>query len=100
MAGKGGGRRDKPHVVEYSVEMAAGRDTRAEHAAKCEDSRSMLVVEPLRWARDLRPEWIALEQVPPVLELWELYADFLRGWGYSVWAGVLEAERFGVPQTR
>lgn len=100
MAGKGGGRRDVQHVVECLIEMATGRDTRAEHAEKCEDPRSMLVVEPLRWIKVLEPEWIALEQVPPVLELWELYADVLRGMGYSVWTGILEAERYGVPQTR
>jgi DNA (cytosine-5)-methyltransferase 1 len=100
IAGKGGGRRDKVHVVACLVEMAAGKDTRAETAKLCEDPRSVLVVEPLRWIRELRPEWVALEQVPPVLELWELYADFLRMWGYSVWTGVLEAERYGVPQTR
>ena len=69
MAGKGGGRRDVEHVIACSLEIAAGNDTRAEHAAKCEDARSMLVVEPLRWALALEPTWIAFEQVPPVLEL-------------------------------
>lgn len=100
MAGKGGGRRDVEHVIACAVEMAAGSDTRAEHAAKCEDPRSMLVVEPLRWAVALDPEWIALEQVPPVLELWTLFARLLEARGYRTWAGVLEAERYGVPQTR
>lgn len=100
MAGKGGGRRDVEHVIACSMEIAAGNDTRAEHAANCEDPRSILVVEPLRWAVALRPEWIALEQVPPVLELWSLYAQILGSLGYSAWAGVLEAERYGVPQTR
>lgn len=100
MAGKGGGRRDVEHVIACAMEIAAGNDTRAEHAAKCEDERSMLVVEPLRWAKALESEWIALEQVPPVLELWTLFAQILGTWGYSTWAGVLEAERYGVPQTR
>jgi DNA (cytosine-5)-methyltransferase 1 len=100
MAGKGGGRRDVEHVIACSMEMAAGSDTRAEHAAKCEDARSLLVVEALRWAVDLEPTWIAFEQVPPVLELWSLYAQLLERRGYNVWTGVLEAERYGVPQTR
>lgn len=100
MAGKGGGRRDKEIVVRCALEMAAGNDTRAEWAKECEDERSILVVEPLRWALALRPEWIALEQVPPVLELWSLFAQILGEQGYDVWAGVLEAERYGVPQTR
>ena len=100
MAGKGGGRRDREHVVRCLHELAAGNDTRAEHAKQCEDERSMLVVEPLRWALALRPEWIALEQVPPVLGLWTLIAQILGTVGYSTWVGVLEAERYGVPQTR
>jgi DNA (cytosine-5)-methyltransferase 1 len=100
MAGKGGGRRDVEHVIACALELAAGNDTRAEHAAKCEDERSMLVVEPLRWALALEAEWIALEQVPPVLELWTLFAQILEQHGWNTWAGVLEAERYGVPQTR
>lgn len=99
-AGKGAGRRDMEHVIACAMELATGNDTRAEHRAACEDERSMLVVEPLRWALALRPEWIALEQVPPVLELWSMFGHILAEHGYSVWVGVLEAERFGVPQTR
>jgi DNA (cytosine-5)-methyltransferase 1 len=100
MAGKGGGQRDKQHVVACALELAAGNDTRAHHAEQCEDPRSILVVEPLRWALHFRPRWIAFEQVPPVLELWTLFAQILSDLGYSTWAGVLEAERYGVPQTR
>lgn len=102
MAGKGGGRRDVAHVVEYmrTVSQGLGDKYRAHYARLCEDHRSLLVAEPLRWIRELQPDWVALEQVPPVLELWELYADFLRTMGYSVWTGILEAERYGVPQTR
>lgn len=100
MAGKGGGRRDVEHVVACSLELAAGNDTRAEHAGRCEDERSILVVEALRWAVALNPTWIAFEQVPPVLELWTLYARLLERRGYSTWVGVLSSERFGVPQTR
>lgn len=60
----------------------------------------MLVVEPYRWARVLKPRWIALEQVPVVAHLWRVVATLLRDEGYKTWVGVLEAERFGVPQTR
>jgi DNA (cytosine-5)-methyltransferase 1 len=100
MAGKGGGRRDTEHVLACLAELAAGQDTRAEHAARCEDARSMLLVEPLRWALATRPAWIALEQVPPVLPLWRAIGGHLEAHGYRWWTGVLEAERFGVPQTR
>ncbi len=61
---------------------------------------SLLVVEPLRWALALEPRWIALEQVPPVLPLWEAMAVVLRSRGYSVATSILTAEAFGVPQTR
>jgi DNA (cytosine-5)-methyltransferase 1 len=99
-AGKGLGRFDKPHVIACAHEIAAGHDSRADHLAACRDPRSMLTVEPLRWAVALRPRWIALEQVPSVLELWSLFAGLLAGHGYDATAGVLSAERYGVPQTR
>lgn len=60
----------------------------------------MLTAEPMRWHHDLRPEWIAMEQVPAVLPLWQQYAEILRGWGYSTWAGVVNAADYGVPQAR
>ena len=62
--------------------------------------RGQLITEVLRWAEDLRPEWIACEQVPPALPVWKQYAEHLRHLGYSAWAGVLNAADYGVPQTR
>jgi DNA (cytosine-5)-methyltransferase 1 len=59
-----------------------------------------LVDEPLRWVAALHPRWVALEQVPPALEVWEQHAQTLRLWGYSVWCGILNAADYGVPQTR
>lgn len=73
---------------------------RAEERAARDAAASLLVVEPLRWTLELHPTWVALEQVPPVLPLWELTASYLRQLGYSAWAGVLSSEQFGVPQTR
>jgi DNA (cytosine-5)-methyltransferase 1 len=74
-------------------------DSRAD--AHMHDPRSILTVEPMRWATLLLPEWIALEQVPAVLPLWEHMARRLRAQhGYSVWTGLVYAERYGVPQTR
>jgi DNA (cytosine-5)-methyltransferase 1 len=64
------------------------------------DERSALTLEPLRWVLALQPAWIALEQVPAVLPLWQAYATTLAELGYSVWTGCLHAEQFGVPQTR
>jgi DNA (cytosine-5)-methyltransferase 1 len=99
-SGKKLGRLDKPHVVACAHELAAGHDTRAEHLAACRDPRSLLTVEPLRWALALRPSWLALEQVPAVLELWSLFAGLLAAHGYQATAGVLSSEQFGLPQVR
>ena len=99
-AGKGGGRRDIDLCVQAVHDLAAGNDTRAELAAKCEDRRSILVAEPLRWALALKPRLLAWEQVPPVLEMWSLCAQLLGEAGYFTAVGLLSSERYGVPQTR
>jgi DNA (cytosine-5)-methyltransferase 1 len=99
-AGKGLGRADKPLVIACAHELAAGNDTRVARLKECRDPRSLLTVEPLRFALALRPRWVALEQVPAVLELWTLFAGLLSAHGYQTAAGVLSAERYGVPQTR
>lgn len=65
-----------------------------------QDPRSVLALEPLRWALDLRPEWTVWEQVPAVLPIWEACAEALRGVGYNVWVGKLSSEMYGVAQTR
>jgi DNA (cytosine-5)-methyltransferase 1 len=99
-AGKGLGKLDKPRVLACARELSTDRDTRARHLARCEDDRSLLTVEPLRWALALRPRWVALEQVPAVAELWSVFAELLGAHGYQCAVGVLSAERFGVPQVR
>lgn len=99
-SGKRLGLTDMPLIRQAVTDLAAGRDTRAEHGAGCLDPRSILTAEPMRFAAGLRPEWIALEQVPAVLPLWEHYAALLAGLGYSTAAGVLDAADFGLPQHR
>lgn len=99
-AGNGAGKHDLQHVIACTRELAEGSDTRVDHLARCEDGRSLLVVEPLRWALALRPRAVVLEQVPSVLPYWRIVGEALGALGYSWWAGKLEAERFGVPQTR
>lgn len=61
---------------------------------------SALVLQPLRWILALRPAWVALEQVPEVLPLWRHMASLLNELGYRSWCGKLDAECYGVPQTR
>lgn len=59
-----------------------------------------LVAEVMRYATDIRPRWIACEQVWQVIHVWRVYAAQLRALGYSAWAGVLNAADYGVPQER
>lgn len=99
-------------VAAYPTEPFAGKVTGLIASPPCQDfslagkragiegERGQLVAEVLRWARALDPEWIACEQVPPVLPIWELYAHELGKDGYRTWAGILNAADFGVPQTR
>ena len=87
-------------MIACARELSAGRDTRARRLKGCRDERSLLTVEPLRWALSLRPRWVALEQVPPVLELFSLFAELLGSHGYRSAVGLLSAERYGVPQAR
>ncbi|TCJ34582.1 DNA cytosine methyltransferase [Parafrankia sp. BMG5.11] len=64
------------------------------------DPRGRLIHQPMRFARALRPAWIAMEEVPAVLPIWERFAYELRRSGYATWTGLLSAEEYGVPQTR
>ncbi|MFJ6783578.1 DNA cytosine methyltransferase [Streptomyces yangpuensis] len=104
MAGKRLGLVDQPLVHQAVADLAVGRDTRAELLTACKDVRSLLAAEPMRYLHALHaagePEWIVMEEVPDVLPLWRQYAVILRGWGFSVWTGVLNCADYGVPQTR
>jgi DNA (cytosine-5)-methyltransferase 1 len=99
-AGKRGGLEDQPLVTQTVHDLAHGRDNRSQVRAECKDERSLLAAEPMRWLYDLRPEWVCMEEVPDVLPLWKQYALYLQQWGYSTWAGILNAADYGVPQTR
>jgi DNA (cytosine-5)-methyltransferase 1 len=80
-----------PPCQDFSVAgNGAGRD----------GERGRLVDVPLRWVEATRPRWIACEQVPPVLPIWQEHAHRYRQLGYSAWTGVLNAADHGVPQTR
>jgi DNA (cytosine-5)-methyltransferase 1 len=96
--GKQLGRRDLPAIHRLVAELASGVDNRA--ATPMHDERSRLTCEPMRWVSLLRPDWVALEQVPAVLPVWADVAAVLRAHGYFAWAGLVYAERYGVPQTR
>lgn len=59
-----------------------------------------LALEAGRWTTILCPRWVVMEQVPPVLPLWEALAGQLQGRGYHTWTGVLNAADYGTPQLR
>ncbi|GAA1892467.1 DNA cytosine methyltransferase [Streptantibioticus ferralitis] len=118
VAGNGAGRRALDTVKEFIHRLVNGDK---EDEAKIDedlralgDSRTALVLEPLRWlikaieTKDRDPyKVIVLEQVPAVLPLWEVYAKLLRGGEgrlegikYEAECWELKTEQFGVPQTR
>lgn len=98
LAGKQLGELDRANCHELADRMAAGDDSI--DWTEWADPRSHLIAQPVRWVRDLRPEWIALEEVPAVLDYWHHLARIFRAWGYHVWVGALNAADYGVPQTR
>lgn len=104
VAGSGAGRRALDQVLEFVERMAAGEDVGPE-VARLDDERTGLVLQPLKWALAAhhggKPyEAIVLEQVPAVRPVWEAMGGVLEGIGYRTAVGILNAEEFGVPQTR
>lgn len=70
-----------------------------------EDDRTSLVLEPMRWVKRAFQahqgyHWIAMEQVPSVLPVWEHYAELLTAMGYAAEARLVSSEMYGVPQVR
>jgi len=100
-AGKGSGRKQMPLILD-AIKTGVWQDIHAlrQWSDSLEDARSGLTLINLHYAYRFNPTYIALEQVPTVLPIWEAYAEELRSWGYSVWTGKLYAEQYGVPQTR
>lgn len=102
MAGRGAGRKALETVLTAVEGMAHGLRY---PLTEWEDPRTGLVLEPLRWVLDAHAmgrlfRWVALEQVPTVLPVWQTFAPILEALGYSVAVGNLQAEQYGVPQTR
>jgi DNA (cytosine-5)-methyltransferase 1 len=101
MAGNGSGRRALDDVLIGVKELQERQPLTVVH----DDERTGLVLEPLRWAIEAidagRPyRWIALEQVPTVLPVWDAVDAALETEGYSVLTGYIHSEAYGVPQTR
>ena len=102
-AGLGVGRKDTGVILQAIERIGHGEDPQLVVEwlrSVAQDDKSALCLEPLVWALILKPEWISMEQVATVLPLWEAVAKVLAAKGYSVWVGNVQAEQFGVPQTR
>lgn len=100
LAGNGAGHRALDDVLDGIRRLVFG-----EPLPVWDDERTGLVLEPLRWVLDAYRSghpfrWVALEQVPPVLPVWQRMAEVLGVLGYHTWAGYVHAEQYGVPQTR
>ncbi|MCZ4498528.1 MAG: hypothetical protein JWQ74_1081, partial [Marmoricola sp.] len=104
MAGSGKGRDDSVKLLERleSVWTLADLEQALDDLRDVmTDEKTLLVLEPLRWALVTLPDMIAWEQVPAVRPIWSgPAARILRHHGYTVDEGVLSAEQYGVPQTR
>jgi DNA (cytosine-5)-methyltransferase 1 len=101
LAGKGSGRKALDDVLGM-IEAEAYKDhaTLRNYAEHGVDDRDVLVLSPLAYIWRDKPSAVALEQVPAVLPVWQAYAEAMREWGYSVDVANLQAEQYGVPQTR
>lgn len=102
-AGKGSGRAALDAVLGL-LPMVEFMDLKAlqEAGRVLGDDRTALVLTPLWYALHApdRTRWLAWEQVPAVLPVWEACADLLRTEGWNVWTGFLYSEQYGVGQTR
>lgn len=100
-AGKRGGARDEAQLRAHLLACAGhGWIPPEPPEGGWTDPRSPLVLQPLRWAEALRPEWIILEQVPLVARLWSAMAVALEALGYRTKVALVQAADYGVPQTR
>ncbi len=100
MAGRGAGRAALNDVLAAIDDRVYEDPERLHGLTESLDPRTALVLTPLAHVFRDRPRFVVFEQVPTVLPVWEACAAVMRDLGYSVEAGILHAEQFGVPQTR
>lgn len=103
-AGGGSGRRNL-HLVLEAIRTGAWRDIgqlhdMAERLGGDDGWLTALVLTPLHFAVVGGYEWLAWEQVPSVLPIWQACAGVLTEEGFDVWTGYVHAEQYGVAQTR
>lgn len=100
-AGNGAGRRALDQVLAgVQVYRDGGALSHEQASHLIGDKDAALTLEPLRIALQGLPTFIAWEQTPAVLPVWQACADVLTDHRYSVATGILNAEQHGIPQTR
>lgn len=99
-AGSGAGRKALDEVITAIEEHLYKDPESLKEFGRKHDDRTALVLSPLAYVWRDMPEYVVLEQVPTVQPVWEAYAVVLRDLGYSVETAILNAEQYGVPQTR
>jgi len=100
MAGNGKGREALDDVLSAITSGAYKDAAELRSLGERTDMRTALVLTPLAHVYRDKPKFVVFEQVPPVLAVWESCAEEMRKMGYSVWTGNVQAEQYGVPQTR
>lgn len=100
-AGKGAGRKALADVLALLPDVETMTLAELREAGKAfGDERTALVLTPLWFAINHPYQWLAWEQVPTVRPVWEACAEVLQSLGWFVWTGDLQAEQYGVGQTR
>jgi len=100
-AGKGAARAHRESII-AAMHRGIYRDIDElrEFGRSLGDENYVHVLVPLHYIFRYRPTFVAFEQVPPVLSLWQEMVPVLESMGYSAKAANLSAEQYGVPQTR
>lgn len=98
-AGKGQGR-EEFELLKRAIKIISTGEWPADLLATCQDDRTALCAQPLRLTLEGMPLWVAFEQVPTVLPVWEAMGEAMSEHGYHVWTGKVHAEQYGTAQTR
>src|SRR5690606_25597749 len=96
----GSGRKAIAEIDDLAHRVGDGFDLSSFRADWTGDERTLLVLTPLQYALQWEPGYIAWEQVPGVMPVWETCAAILRGRGYGVTTAMVNAQDYGVPQSR
>lgn len=100
-AGKGAARQHRATLIAAMHDgIYEDIDALRAFGASLGDENFAHVLVPLTYVHRYRPMFVALEQVPAVLPLWQEMVPELEKMGYSAKAAYLHSEQHGVPQTR